>query len=424
MQEKRGYRVVIGHPGRQHSLRLATALKAGGVLEKYLTTVYFGKSRRSITRLLTRFLRGENKARAQKRVAQSLDDEDVITYYELLGLLTILAYRIDPSARLANALEGITSWLFQRSVAAYAIQHDVDAVIMYDCNARHCFEILARKAPHIVRVIDNAHPVRNYLYEIYQAHLASSGDFAKTYAREPFLKDRHIASKYGVEAKTADYHIVASSFSQASVTYNGFHQEQIIKVPYGVNSSVFVDRGRSDSQQLKVLFVGEINQRKGIAQLLGAAQRLQAADMDFTLIGGGKEFHSELYEPYEPYVTFKGRVSFEELVAAFGESDLFLFPSMGEGFGLVILEALSAGLPVICSTNCAGSDVIKDYENGFVIPAGDTEALVERLLWFRDNRDRLAEMGRMARSTALEFTWENYEQGVVAGLDRVMALRR
>ena len=408
-------RVLLAHPGRQHSYRLATALKKAGLLEKYITTVYYGKERRSLTRWAARFLRGDARSRGIRRVCQALDDSDVVTYFETLGLLTIVAYRIDPSGRLARLLERLTSWLFQRRVARYAIRHRVDAVIMYDCNARWCFEILARKAPEIIRILDHAHPVRNYLYEVYQQNLPASGEFVKTYTREPFLLDRRLAAKYGVEARTAEYHIVASSFSRDAVRFNGFADDRIILVPYGVDSQVFVP-SQHQKPELAVLFVGEINQRKGIAQTLEAAKRLRGKGVRFVLVGGGREFHPDLYAPYEEFVTFMGRVSFDELVRSFGSADIFIFPSMGEGFGLVILEAMSAGLPVISSTNCVGGDVVVDYLNGFVIPAGDAEALAERIVWFSEHRSELEEMGLAARETALFYTWQRYEQDIVKNL--------
>ena len=69
---------------------------------------------------------------------------------------------------------------------------------------------------------------------------------------------------------------------------------------------------------------------------------------------------------------------------------------------------VSTGLPVISSTNCVGGDVVVDYLNGFVIPAGDAEALAERIVWFSEHRSELEEMGLAARETALFYTWQRW----------------
>ena len=410
-------RILLGHPGRQHSYRLATALKKAGLLDKYMTTVYYGKNQKSLTRWVTNLLKGDIRDRASGRVCQALDDEDVVKFGEALGLMTLAAYRIDPSGRLPRLFESLTSWYFQVRVANYAIRNKVDAVIMYDCNARHCFRILARRAPEITRIIDNAHPARNYLYEVYQQHMHASGVFALTLERQPYLFDRSMAAVYGREARLAQYHIVASKFSRDSVRFNGFTDEEILLVPYGVDSGTFKPHARPGNT-LNVLFVGEINQRKGIAQILEAAVQMSGQEVSFELVGGGQEFHRHLYDPFRQYVSFRGRISFAELIEAFGRADVFVFPSIGEGFGLVVLEALSAGLPVISSTNCVGADVIADFVNGFVIPAGDTQALVERIEWLAQHPDELARMGKAAEQTAREFTWERYEQAIADLLRR------
>lgn len=408
-------RILVAHPGRQHSFRLASALKKAGVLDKYVTTVYFGKKRPSLTRVAARFLRGDARERARRRVCQDLDDDDVLTYFEVLGLLTILSSRVDPSGRLARLFGRVASWLFQGKVARYAVRHHVDAVIMYDYNARHCFELLAKKAPEIKRIIDHAHPVRNYVYEVYQKHVASGGNFSQT-IREPFLLDSRVAAGFGLEARTAQFHIVASSFSRESVQFNGIRNENIILAPYGVDAEAFVRRGHSGSR-LNVLYVGQITQRKGIAQVLEAARRLHDENFVFEIVGEGRDQDPALYAPYNEFVTFRGRLEFEELREAYGAADVFVFPSMGDGFGQVILEAMSASLPVICSTNCGGADVVRDGENGFVIPVGDTDALVERLVWLEANRQTLAEMGALARTTALTYSWRRYELAIADGLE-------
>ena len=190
-------------------------------------------------------------------------------------------------------------------------------------------------------------------------------------------------------------------------------------MPYGVNHDVFQQiKSKHDiNNKIKILFIGEINQRKGIKQILEAAKILSDQNFEFNLIGMGMSSHPELYKPYKEYVNFLGLVSFETLLDQLKSSDVFIFPSLGEGFGLVLLEALSNGLPVICSRNCAGPDLIEDGKNGFLIDAGDTIALVDKLLWFESNRDKLPEMSQYARKSSSKYTWGIYEKNVVSGIE-------
>ena len=110
-------------------------------------------------------------------------------------------------------------------------------------------------------------------------------------------------------------------------------------------------------------------------------------------------------------VRFLGPVGPEKLRELYRESDVFVFPSFFEGFGLVILEAMACGLPVIASDRSAGPDVL-DASCGRVVTAGDVEQLIETLRWFGANRDQLPAMKRAARAKAEGFTWEQYRAAV------------
>ena len=92
-------------------------------------------------------------------------------------------------------------------------------------------------------------------------------------------------------------------------------------------------------------------------------------------------------------------------------ADVFVFPSFFEGFGLVLLEAMACGLPVIASESTAGPDVITEA-CGRLVPAGNVDALVECLRWFDKNRGQLAAMSRAARVQAERCSWGNYRRSV------------
>lgn len=405
-------KIIVAHPGRQHSFRVAEALEKRGMLYRYVTTVY-DKDSSLLMKITKRFLKGDNLNRANKRKMKTVDDSKVVQFCELSGLLLLLVLRIDKSRKISEWLEHHISVKFQKKLAKFIIKEKIGVVISYDVNSSVLFDILKDKAPEVIRIIDDAHPNRNYLYKVYNEKLDACKEFAVTYEAEAggFLVKKNVADSYGIESKKADLHIVASTFSKESVKYNGFKDEQIIIAPYGVNNTAFIPLNKDYNHGLKVLFVGEVNQRKGIVQILDSAKYLKSNnyDIEFNIVGAGKSFHEELYTPYEKYVNFRGRVSFEDLQKFYGTSHIFVFPSMGEGFGLVLLEALSAGLPIIASKNCGGPDIIEEGVNGFTVDAGDTSQLTERILWFYNNMDKLSEMQQKAIDSVKDKTWENYE---------------
>lgn len=402
-------RILVGHPGRQHSFRLAVAVKQAGMLERYATTVYQGE--RSITRLITPLLRGLPRERVEKRRIVGFSRSDILQYGELGELLRMIAAVFDPYGALSKLLMRATSHYFQLRVARYAIKHAVDAVIMYDTNASTCFKILKRRAPNILRLMDHAHPGRGALHHVYQGLLPTCGPFVGTLT-ERFIFDKEAANRASQEIALGHYHIVASSFSKRCAVASGAVAERVAIVPYGVDLETFRPHAKQPSSHLRCLFVGEVSQRKGIYQILEAAKMLHDDGVLFTVIGGGADTSSDLYDPYRDVVDFRGRVSFEDLVDAYRSSDLFIFPAMGEGFGQVLLEAMASGLPAICTPNCAGPDLITNWKNGVIIPPGQIEPLVSAVRRLKADPTLLAAMSKEAIAAASRYTWEAYNQSI------------
>lgn len=405
-------KVIVAHPGRQHSFRVAKSLKVGGMLFKYATTVY-NKETSVLMRVLKLFLNKDNYDRAQRRKCADLKDEDVIQFCEIDGLLLLALQRVDFTRYFSGKYSGYISRKFQRKLAKYIIKNDVDAVISYDTNSAVLFHILKEKAPHVKLIMDNAHPNRHFLYHSYHENWYCVGDFQRTLEACGYLTDEKGSEKYGKEAKLADYHIVASSYSVKALTYDDIPLENIYRVPYGVDDNKFLEPKRVyDGKHINVLFVGEVNQRKGIKQVLEAAKRINSDDVVFNIVGGGREYCADLYEPYMQYVNFMGRVPFDELLNQLQTSHVFIFPTMGEGFGLVLLEAMAAGLPVITTANCGGADIVTEGKDGFLIKVGDVDSLVERIMLFKQDPNLAYSMSLAAVKKASNFTWTKYEDGI------------
>lgn len=413
-------KVIVAHPGRQHSFRVATALKKEGLLFKYATTVY-NKDDSFLMRLTKLFLGEENVKRANRRKCPEVNDSEVVQFCEIWGLIGLLLIRLDKTHKIANAFNEYVSRRFQRKLARYIIKNNVDAVVSYDTNSHILFKILKEKAPHVKRIMDNAHPNRHYLYYSYRENLDCCGPFLKTLQACGYITDEKIASKFGDEAREASHHIVASSYSEKALKFDGVSETGIYKIPYGVDSNKFIEPQRTYARDhLNILFMGEVNQRKGIRQVLEAAKCLDNRNYIFNIVGDGANHCSELYAPYRNDVNILGYVSFEELLHQLATSHVFVFPTMGEGFGLVLLEAMAAGVVPITTENCAGRDIVEDGVNGFIIPVGDTDRLVEVVKWCGENPESLAIMAEKARTTAADFTWERYEKGIVSAIHEIV----
>jgi glycosyltransferase involved in cell wall biosynthesis len=97
-----------------------------------------------------------------------------------------------------------------------------------------------------------------------------------------------------------------------------------------------------------------------------------------------------------------------ELPALYRTADVFVLPSLVEGFGLVALEAMACGVPVVISANTFATDVVTDGVDGYVIPIRDAEAIAERLQYIHKYRAEGDRVGQAARRRAEQFSWERY----------------
>lgn len=148
------------------------------------------------------------------------------------------------------------------------------------------------------------------------------------------------------------------------------------------------------------LFVGQIIKRKGIYELLEACCHLsQYTDQDYTLliIGEGEEenaLRDEIHrKSISKQVILAGRVDYEQLGPYFKESDVFVFPTFEDTWGMSCLEAMAYGMPVLCSRHAGCSELVEDGFNGYIIDPYEPTHMVERMHALTDT-NRAREMGK------------------------------
>ena len=112
------------------------------------------------------------------------------------------------------------------------------------------------------------------------------------------------------------------------------------------------------------------------------------------------------------FIKVKINLNHSDLVKEFHSNDVLIFPSLVEGFGQVILEAMSSGLPVICTPNTAGRDLFFTGDEGIIVPIRSIDALAEKIEWCLLNKETLADMGRAAAKTSGNFTWEIFRKKI------------
>lgn len=208
-------------------------------------------------------------------------------------------------------------------------------------------------------------------------------------------------------ASIADAVFVPSEVMRIGVIRSGISPERVIIVPYDSSLALRILsrplQTKPDGGPLKLLFVGIIRLGKGIRHLMRAYEAMRAKlgdHIELGLVGSVAEGGAEVLANLPKGVTYYGKRGPAELEALYGASDVFIFPSLSEGFSLVTQEALASGLPVI-TTAAAGSQV-EDGVTGFVVPPRDSDALVAAAMALYDSPDLRKRMSAAARAVSEE----------------------
>lgn len=416
-------RVLVAHPAQQHSYRLATALKKAGVLGGYATTVYNAES--SLTRSATKVLPSRWRAKAEARVCEALDPSEVSQFSEAGGLAVLFFHNIRPMRRWYWRVKRKVEDRFAMEVARFAVEGRFDAVVSYDGTSPLLFETLRKEAPRVVRILDMSAANALYLRSVYERDFEIKPAFAEKLRGEwKRVWDPVDMSRTERELAATDFFLCGSEFVKRSLGLSGVEPARCAVCHYGVDTDQFSFRSRAavdDNRPLTFIYVGGTNEVKGIAYLLDAFEAVDPRRARLMVVGQNN-LKPEVVERYAGKVEFVGPVPHDAISEKLALSDVMLFPSLGDGFPLSIMEALSCGVPVVCSDNTGAADVILDGENGFVIPSQDQGALDRAIDWFCSNRGRIPAMARRARETAEACTWDRYGQVVAAAVADFISL--
>jgi starch synthase len=221
-----------------------------------------------------------------------------------------------------------------------------------------------------------------------------------------------------LELENADLVLAPSGFVRRSV--ERFSDRDVAVVPYGVDLDFWScgePRLPVETGPLRFVYAGHGSVRKGAPLLLDAWRLAGLKEAELEMVGPWQLNQRKLRD-LPPGAVWTGPVSRAGLRDRFRSADVFVFPSCFEGFGLVILEAMASGLPVIASDATAAPEIL-DQDCGMVIPSENVDALVSAFRWAAENRGLLPGMGAAARVRASKFGWNRYREALteaVAGL--------
>lgn len=220
-------------------------------------------------------------------------------------------------------------------------------------------------------------------------------------------------SQVAAAARTADAMIVLNDRDREFVLQRGWQPaDRVSVVPHGVSERFLRDDASPHGPRgAGLLFCGSWDHIKGIHYLVGAFEQLHALGRRFRLTVLGPGVPTEIVlraftEAVRPFVTVLPRVAEAEVIAAFRAHDLLLWTSTYEGFGLVLLEAMTQRLPVVSTAVGCAATLVRDGQTGVLIPARDAAAIASAVVRLMEDRDLRSRLASAARAMVDGMTWD------------------
>ncbi len=229
-------------------------------------------------------------------------------------------------------------------------------------------------------------------------------------AKEGSMMEEYCARE-AEEWEAADLVVCGSEFVREGIIASGGPKDRCAVVPYGLDRTSFAAvKPKRHKGPLRVLTVGAVCLRKGVPYVLAAARQM-GAHVEFRM-AGAIQILPQVEKQMREHVQLTGIIPRSEMAAQYEWADVFLLPSLCEGSATATYEAMFQGLPVICTPQTGST--VRDGVDGFIVPARDSDAIVEKLARFAAQPDILAAMSASAHRNSADYTLEKYGERLIA----------
>lgn len=413
--------MLVAQLGARRHYGVPAALQKYGMLTRFVTDITSGGHlKRSLIAAAGKCLQSKSLVRWAGRDTSVIPREKIISD-EIFGLL----YRL--RSRLALTQEARRRvWLWGGKIlcnnAVRQISGEVNGVYAFStaannlfryCRDYGCVSILDHAtAPQEQEVRLVREEMERYPGWAVPGYIDSGGAFFDQYIQQQRS-----------ECTLADGIICGSSFVKRMLETEGVSSEILHVVPLGMPLmpiSSLPDRQNEDS--LRVLFVGEDGLRKGVGDLAAACKSMKSGKIDLRAVGG-LALTEKARKELSRYMELVGSVPRSQMARQYDWADLMVLPSLSDTFGLVILEAMAHGLPVVVTPNTAGPDIIRNGIEGFVVPIRSPECIAEKLDLLLTNPGLLREMSHAALSRSSDFGFDAYSKRLAEAVRNIYETR-
>jgi len=402
----------IFHPGRQHSWQTAQALQDAAALAWFATALFYQADRwpYRLENALPNPMRRKVRQYFEKITNTQIDQSAV----RVLGAWEWIERLAAKSGwlRTAEIVNRVGNKKFQHGVLRLIKGEPVPRLWGYDTSCADVFE--AARPAGVICVLDRSigHPAT--LRRIIEKEQTTFPDF---FVGKVGIPSNASIAEADREIAHADHIVVGSQFCADTLIEAGAKRELIYIVPYGYDTELFSDTRpeRADLGQLPVrfLFVGTVSPRKGVHHLFEAFKRIPKERAILTVVGP-MAIPPEIMARYASHIDYRGPLSRVDVAREFAKAHCFIFPSLFEGSGVVLCEAIASGLGIVQSRNAG--DGVRDSSlgaNGIElgeISAAAIQAAVEQIA---DRPQILLRWSDASWALRPERSWQAYRRRIV-----------
>ena len=227
--------------------------------------------------------------------------------------------------------------------------------------------------------------------------------------KKPIKEER--IKRQVLETEIVDWIWCISKLVKDSYLSNGVNEGKLIDLSLGVDFDKYSAVSTKKSQLNKefiILFVGNVNPEKGVHVLLEAINKSKLENIKIIFNGGLPDYFESIFNNHVQILKHRNIsiiVNPGEPSQNYGAASIFVLPSVHESFGLVVLEAMAAGLPVIVSDMVGAKDCVKEGVNGYVFSSGNSDELSIILKKLYSNKELVDKMGRSSAAIAENYDW-------------------
>lgn len=412
-------KIIVAHPYQQHSFMTAAAIKKMGLLEKYVTSTYDKKN--SLTNLVKKFLRGDNLKRASKRKCAYLEDSEIKQICELQNLFMLLLHRLDKKKKYYNKLNNFFIKSFNYKLFKYIKKNKINNVIVYDTVCYDFIKKIRKDNMKVNIIIDMSAPSLVYMNLMFNKYI--DNQLSESLLREELISYEYIqqVEKAKYEIENADYFLVASEFTSKSLEYMGIKKDKIFKCKYGieVNNNEQLFNSQSINKKMKIVFIGNVTEKKGFHFFEKIAKELGYDKFEFHVIGKYEENDPLIFRNKDK-MKFYGYVTHDEVMRLCSIMDFIIFPSLSDGYGFSVLEAMSKGVIPIVSKNAGISDLIVNNINGYKFSLENIYEAVSFCKEIFENDIQRKKIKEAVKESVENTTWDKYNDDIKYAIGRIL----